>query len=568
VSDDSPSNALTDIALRNMTQQSLRPALQIDYSRLLFLVVDPVNDMRGAMTMTLSTMGANKVEFANRIGDALAKIQRSDFDIILSEYDLEHTADGLHLLEEIKQRNLCKQSMVFMIVTAERRAQNVIGAVELAPDDYLLKPFTGEALAKRLERAIRKKLEFRCVDDAIRNNEYLAAIEECNRRIGSRDEYTLDFMKLKGRLALQIGDYESARQIYRSVLAAKPIPWAKMGLGKAEYHLKHFATAEASFEEVLQQNGQVMEAYDWLAKTHNAQAEYAAAQSVLQDAVRISPTIVTRQQALGETAAKNKDFSVAERAFRDTIDLAKYSFWRDAGHHANLSKVQLARGDTDGARKTLSEVRRDFKQDPKAALITYVIEANVSQALGDQAAANLALDKAQQQMASQDTPTPEQYAIEFAEACYRNGRDEVASEVIKQVIKNNHDNTELLARVEGMFETIGKSELGNQLVSETTQDIIDLNNQAVTLAKNGNLEGAVQLFIQAVGDMPANSQVTLNAVNALLAYVNTQGWHASYMQLAKEYLERIRQTDPNNGKFQKLTETYKTTLRRHDAKRS
>lgn len=40
------------------------------------------------------------------------------------------------------------------------------------------------------------------------------------------------------------------------------------------------------------------------------------------------------------------------------------------------------------------------------------------------------------------------------------------------------------------------------------------------------------------------------------------------MQLAKEYLERIRQTDPNNGKFQKLTETYKTTLRRYDAKRS
>ena len=88
------------------------------------------------------------------------------------------------------------------------------------------------------------------------------------------------------------------------------------------------------------------------------------------------------------------------------------------------------------------------------------------------------------------------------------------------------------------------------------------------MAKGGDLEGAVQLFIRAVSDMPANTQVTLNAVNALLAYVNTQGWHASYMQLVKEYLERIRKTDPNNHKFQKLTETYKATLRRYGNQRS
>ena len=567
VSHPRPANALTEIAQRNGAL-SARAPLQVDYAKLLFLVADPVNEMRGAMTMTLSSMGANKVEFATRVGDALSRVQRHDVDIILCEYDLEHSADGLHLLEEIKLRNLCKQSMVFIIVTGERRAQNVIGAVELAPDDYLLKPFTGEALSKRLDKAIRKKQEFRCVDDAIRNNEYLRAIEECNRRITDRDEYTLDFMKLKGRLSLQIGDYDGARQVYNNVLAARPIPWAKMGLGKAEYHLKHFATAEQLFNEVLANNGHVMEAYDWLAKTHSAQAEYAAAQAILQNAVKLSPTIVNRQKALGSVAQKNGDFEVAEQAFRDTIDLAKYSFWRDAEHYANLSKVQLAKGDTDAAKKTLAEVRRDFKQDQKATMLSYVMEANVSQQLGDGTAAKLALDMAEKQLAALDGQVPDGYALEFAEACYKGGRDDAANAVVKHVIKNNHDNPDLLSQIEGLFETVGKPELGNQLVSQTTQDIVDLNNQAVKLAKNGDLEGAVQLFIHAVSDMPANTHVTLNAVNALLAYVNTQGWHASYIQLAKEYLERIRKADPNNGKFQKLAETYKATLKRFGNKRS
>ena len=567
VSNPRPANALTEIALRNVQLPAQLNSL-IDYSRLLFLVVDPINEMRGVMTMTLASMGANKIEYATRIGDALTKVQRHDIDIILCEYDLEHSADGLHLLEEIKQRNLCKQSTVFMIVTGECRAQNVIGAVEQAPDDYLLKPFTGEALSKRLDKVIRKKQEFRCVDEAIRNSEYLRAIAECNQRIDSRDEYTLDFMKLKGRLLLQIGDHAGARQVYNTILAARPIPWAKMGLGKSEYHLRHYATAEQLFQEVLAQNGQVMEAYDWLAKTHTAQAEYAAAQAILQNAVKLSPTIVNRQKSLGEVAQKNGDFSTAEQAFRDTIDLAKYSFWRDAGNYATLSKVQLAKGDTDAAKKTLAEVRRDFKQDQKASMLSYVMEANVSQALGDHTAAKLALDMAQKQMSALDGQVPDNYALEFAEACYKGGQDDAASKVIKHVIRNNHDNADLLERVENLFVSVGKEELGNRLVNQTTQDIVDLNNQAVTMAKGGDLEGAVQLFIRAVSDMPANTQVTLNAVNALLAYINTQGWHASYMQLVKEYLERIRKTDPNNHKFQKLTETYKATLRRYGNQRS
>ena len=91
----------------------------------------------------------------------------------------------------------------------------------------------------------------------------------------------------------------------------------------------------------------ISEAYDWLAKTHTAQAEYAAAQAILQNAVRLSPTIVNRQKTLGEVAHKNKDYDVAEQALRDTISLAKYSFWRDAGNYAQLSKVQLDKGDVD-----------------------------------------------------------------------------------------------------------------------------------------------------------------------------------------------------------------------------
>jgi DNA-binding response OmpR family regulator len=123
------------------------------YSRRLFLVVDSVPEMQRALAMTLSSFGAEKVEYASKASDALAKMSRFEFDVVLCDFDLGNGYDGLYLFEEVKERNLIKQSCVFMIVTGERRSQRVISAAEMAPDDYLLKPFTGEVLAQRLGKA-------------------------------------------------------------------------------------------------------------------------------------------------------------------------------------------------------------------------------------------------------------------------------------------------------------------------------------------------------------------------------------------------------------------------------
>lgn len=555
-------NALTDIALRNTQRQVTRDEQEIDYSTKLFLVVDTVPEMRQSMAFTLSAVGANKVEFASRTGEALAKLQRLDVDIVLSEYNLEHPHDGLHLLEEIKLRNLAKQSCVYMIVTGERRAQNVIGAVEQAPDGYLLKPFTGDALLRRLDRAFRKKREFACVDTAILNHEYLRAIDECNTRIRNQDPYAIDFMKLKGRLTLQIGDYEGARGIYKQVLLLKPLAWAKMGLGKAEYHLKHLATAEQLFNEVLEQNGQVMEAYDWLAKTLAAQGENARAQGTLETAVRISPTIVQRQKALGQIAHRNKDYGAAEQALRQTIQLGRYSFWRDPGDYADLSRTLLDKGDVKSASQALNEVRKDFPKDPSATLLSYVMESQIARKEGDRGRAELALEMAQKQFGLMGGEVAERYALDLAEACYRGGQEAVAEGIVRKVLRNKNEDATILDRVSGLYESLGKPELGRELLDQTNADLVSINNRAVVMARQGDLDGAVQLFIQAVSDMPSNIQVTLNAINALLAYINTKGWHASYMQLAKEYLDRIRRHDPSNGKFQRLAQTYLATTKR------
>src|SRR5437773_1690504 len=101
-------------------QQARGSEYKNPYSNRLFLVIDNVPEMQRALSMTLTSFGAEKVEYAIRATDALGKLSKYDFDVVLCDYDLGNGYDGLYLFEEAKERNLIKQSCVFFIVTGER----------------------------------------------------------------------------------------------------------------------------------------------------------------------------------------------------------------------------------------------------------------------------------------------------------------------------------------------------------------------------------------------------------------------------------------------------------------
>lgn len=539
--------------------------VNIDYATKRFLVIDAVQQMRNAMNATLGTLGANKVDYANRAIEAIGLIKRTDYDIILCDFDLGRGFDGLHLLEEIRHSNILKPSAVFVMVTGERRARMVISAAEMAPDDYLLKPFTGEDLKRRLDRVYRRKIEFSVLDAAMLSNDYLKAIAECNERIAKRDPFLLDFLKMKGRIALLIGDYALARETFQTVLDAREAPWAKMGLAKAHFHLKDYAEARRMFEEVLFENNRVMEAYDWLAKIHQADHEYKEAQAVLVRAVEISPAIIHRQKRLGTVAMKNGDFAVATQAFQETINLAKYSFMRDAGDYMSLSKAQLNGGDIVEATKTASDVRREFRLDQKAELLATLMECQVAIKQKSNERAEQLLQKAKQNYAGSASDAPDSFVLELAEVCYRMGDNDDATEMVKKVLKNHHEDSALLEKIGLLFEQVGKSDLGQSIIENNAQRIVAVNNEAVMMAQAGDLEGAVGKFVKAVEEMPGNAQVMLNALNALLAYVTRKGWNEQYMLLASQYLDRVKVLEPTSVKYLKLREAYQTARRRFRA---
>jgi len=529
------------------------------YRKRLFLVVDNVPEMQRALSTTLASFGAEKVEYANRATDALGKLSKYDFDVVLCDYDLGNGYDGLYLFEEARERNLLKQSCVFFIVTGERRAQRVISAAELAPDDYLIKPFTGELLAQRLERAMRRREAFKVVDSAVQRQDYLGAIEACERKMAERDEFLLDFMKLKGSLTLRIGEYDNAKALYLDALRLKNAGWAKLGLAKSLAGLKSYDEAKMLFEEVLTENGRVMEAYDWLARLHRANHHLDEAQNVLRIATELSPVVVRRQQALAEVAVLNGDLETAEAACQATLEIAKYTWHRHPTLYANLARIQAERGEPGQAARTLANLRRDYRHDEEGEWMANVLESQLSAKANNLPRAKELLDAAKlghKHLASQLAPEAQ---MELARACYVQHDEEGGDDIMRELVRNHHDDEALLERIGNLFEEVGRSEAGRELIAKNVQGVVDLNNAAVREAQAGHFEVAIERFAKAHEEMPGNVQVMLNLVNATLALVQRQGWHETHMRRAHEMLVKVRHIAPANSKFQKLQQAWRQT---------
>ena len=129
----------------------------VDYRKLKFLVIDDQPAARDSLRICAQSMGAFSVEFSVGYQDAISRIRARTPDIILCDYELSEDRSGQQLLEELRRQGMLPEETVFMMVTAEQSYEQVVAAVELVPDDYIIKPFSPDRLKFRLDRVLRRK---------------------------------------------------------------------------------------------------------------------------------------------------------------------------------------------------------------------------------------------------------------------------------------------------------------------------------------------------------------------------------------------------------------------------
>ncbi|OQW90134.1 MAG: hypothetical protein BWK72_02655 [Rhodoferax ferrireducens] len=513
------------------------------------LIVDDFQSMRTMLRDFVKSMGMTRVETACHGKDAISHLAESRYDIVLCDYNLGPGANGQQVLEEARTRNLIGVSTIWVIVTAEKTADMVMGAAEIKPDDYLLKPINQVLLQSRLEKLIARKQSLGGVENAIRAKDFGGALAQCDLLLRMQSANPHEVLRIKSDLLLTLGDFEAARGVFDSVLAQRSVAWAKTGMGKVLFHTGDPAGAATLFEQVLAENQMYIEAADWLAKTHEALGDTVRAQQVLQDAIKLSPNSPLRQKKLGDTALKNGELDVAQTAFEKTIKISEFSAHKNPAVYAKLAEVLVDKGESSEALNVLKRSKTDFRYNSAAALQTAAAETRIYQKLGQTDKAQAALASAEQ-LATQlgDKLSPD-LMLELAKSQLKMGHKDKACQLLGQVVKNDHENAQLSSEIEAIFDAENLAGEGQALIKAARQEVIDINNQGVLLAQQGQFEQGAKLLREAVKKLPSSEVMLVNLCGLLIAQMTKSGYKEALASEARELLERVHTLNPGNKKF-------------------
>ena len=126
-----------------------------NYKDLTVLVVDDFATMRRIIRNILRDLGFQRILEAEDGTAAVDILQTQKVDLIISDWNMPKMT-GLELLKWVRSNEDTKD-LPFLMVTAEAQKENVIEAVKAKVSNYIVKPFTAQTLAEKLEKILPKE---------------------------------------------------------------------------------------------------------------------------------------------------------------------------------------------------------------------------------------------------------------------------------------------------------------------------------------------------------------------------------------------------------------------------
>ncbi|RRQ21795.1 hypothetical protein D6C00_07435 [Thiohalobacter thiocyanaticus] len=316
----------------------------------------------------------------------------------------------------------------------------------------------------------------------------------------------------------------------------RELPWARMGLGRVQFHRQDYAAAIATFDTVIEQQRNFVAAYDWRARALERKGDPAAAQDSLQAAVAVSPKSVQRQRALADIADFNPDYDTTEKARRQALRVGRASVLRQPTDFSGLARVLVKQGNAKEAARIVDQLRHECRNDPRAGLVAAVAESGVHQALGRPEQAQAVLEDALELVRNQPELLDEAAGNELIQTCLAQGCTDQAHEMARALVKNHHDDEGVLSRLSRVYEEAGLAEAGADLISTARKEVVDLNNEGVALVNAGKIEESIDFFTNAVKVMPNNAVFNLNAAHSLVLYMKHSGPSREHLSRALDYI--------------------------------
>lgn len=275
---------------------------------------------------------------------------------------------GQELMDDLRLAQLLPLSTVVVMISSDANYSRVAEAAEAAVDAYLIKPHTEEALRQRLLQARQRKRELRDLIALAEQGEFDQAASLAESRVSVRGPNWLQAARIGAELWLRVGRPTAAQRLMEAILEAGALPWARLGLARAQYEAGGVFQARRTLESLIAEQPTYTDAYDVMGRVLLEQGEPDSALEALRRATALTPNAVTRLVKLGLLAFSYGDASEAHDALHRAARLGMNSRTYDLQGLVLLAALQFDRGEPRAlatSLRMLSRVRSDQPRSPR-----------------------------------------------------------------------------------------------------------------------------------------------------------------------------------------------------------
>lgn len=339
-----------------------------DLSSCRALIIDTNQTSRSILRSMLADLGLQSIAQAGKISDARRALEHQTFDVVLCDYHFDDcNMTGSDLLDDLRRAQLLPYSTVFVMVTGEASYVKVAEAAESALDSYLLKPHTSNTLAQRLHMARHRKVVLANIFEAIEREEFNIAAELCLQRFAKRDEYWVYAARIGGELLLRLARHEEARKLFQALDEIKAMPWARLGIARAQLEGGHAAPARRTLESLLSENPTYADAYDVMGRAQLQAGSFEEAYETYQHAAEITPSSIGRLQKVGMLAFYLGRSDEASRSLERAASLGVTSKMFDFQSLIMLAQIRFEQKDYKGVQRCLGNLQHAYEKQSNSS---------------------------------------------------------------------------------------------------------------------------------------------------------------------------------------------------------
>ena len=339
-----------------------------DLSTSLALVIDSNPTSRSILVNQLRDFGVPNVVHTGKLADARKQLEYRKFDVVLCEQEFQNESlSGQDLLDDLRRNQLLPFSTVFIMVTGEATYAKVAEAAESALDGYLLKPHTASNLGDRLRQARVRKTSLQEIFTAIEAEDFGKAIKLCLRRFEERGLFWLYAARVGAELCLRTRNFTQAKALYEAVVAIKALPWAKLGVARAQLDMGQTGQASGALQSLIQEEPGYSDAYDVLGRAQFEHGKFEDALVTYKMASDLTPGSIARLQHVGMMTFYAGDRIGAEKILDRSTRLGLDSKMFDCQSLVLLSFARLESGDRKGLKRCQDDFTRLIERNPDSA---------------------------------------------------------------------------------------------------------------------------------------------------------------------------------------------------------